>query len=204
MTAAAPYLAQADARHFFSPSVAINGFWLIFIAYWLVSAFKRKRTKSRESMLQRLSYILPLWVMWMLLFRESVTFPWLNIRFVPDAPAVAWIGTALTAAGIAIACWARYHLGENWSGTVTLKENHELIRTGPYRNIRHPIYTGILLALLGTAIAVGEVRAIIAVAIAYASFYTKARREECFLSQEFGPSFAEHQRHTGMFLPRLS
>ena len=111
---------------------------------------------------------------------------------------------AVGAAGIAIACWARYHLGENWSGTVTLKENHELIRTGPYRNIRHPIYTGILLALLGTAIAVGEARALIAVAIAYASFYTKARREESFPAKEFGANFTEHQRHTGMFLPRLS
>jgi protein-S-isoprenylcysteine O-methyltransferase Ste14 len=204
MTTVAVHLTQIDVRHFFSPSIAINVLWLIFVAYWLISAFKRKQTKSRESMLQRLSYVVPLWLMWMLLFRGIVQFPWLNMRFLPDAATTVWIGTALTAAGIAVACWARYHLGENWSGTVTLKENHELIRTGPYRNIRHPIYTGILLALLGTAIAVGEVRAIIAVAIAYTSFYTKARREESFLSQEFGPKFAEHQRHTGMFLPRLS
>ncbi len=87
---------------------------------------------------------------------------------------------------------------------MTLKEGHELIRSGPYRNIRHPIYTGILLALLGTAVAVGEVRGLLAVAVAWFSFYTKARREESFLTQEFGGRFAEHRRHTGMFLPRLS
>lgn len=85
-----------------------------------------------------------------------------------------------------------------------LKQGHELIRTGPYRTIRHPIYTGILLALLGTAISFGEIRALLGVAIAWASFYIKARREELFLSQEFGPSFAEHQQSTGMFLPRFS
>jgi protein-S-isoprenylcysteine O-methyltransferase Ste14 len=204
MTVLAATVALADVRNVFSPSTTINALWLIFVAYWLISAFKRKRTKSRESVLQRLSYVVPLWLMWMLLFRGSAQFPWLNIRFVPDTAATAWTGTALTAAGIAIACWARYHLGENWSGTVTLKENHELIRTGPYRNIRHPIYTGILLALLGTAIAVGEVRAIIALAIAYASFYTKARREESFLAKEFGAKFTDHQHHTGMFLPRFS
>jgi protein-S-isoprenylcysteine O-methyltransferase Ste14 len=204
MTVLAAILAQVGMPNAFRPSSAISALWMIFAVYWLISALKRKRTKSRESALQRLSYVLPLVLMWMLLFRGSSQFPWLNTRFAPDTFTVAWIGTALTAAGIAIACWARYHLGENWSGTVTLKENHELIRTGPYRNIRHPIYTGILLALLGTAIAVGEVRALIAVVIAYASFYTKARREESFLAREFGANFTEHQRHTGMFLPRFS
>ena len=115
-----------------------------------------------------------------------------------------WLGVLLTATGIAVAFWARWHLGTNWSGVITLKEGHELIRTGPYSSIRHPIYTGILLALLGTAITFGEVRALLAVAIAWLSFYVKARREESFLSQEFGPGFAEHKQHTGMFLPRLS
>jgi protein-S-isoprenylcysteine O-methyltransferase Ste14 len=110
----------------------------------------------------------------------------------------------LTASGIAVAFWARWHLGTNWSGVVTLKEGHELIRTGPYRAMRHPIYTGILLALLGTAITFGEVRALLAVALAWLSFYIKARREELFLSQEFGAGFAEHKQRTGMFLPRLS
>ncbi len=203
MTAVAAYLAQANVWRIFSPSTAINTLWLVFVAYWVISALKRKKTKSRESALQRLSYVFPLALTWILLVRE-IPMPWLNVRFVPDLAATEWTGVVLTAAGVAIACWARYHLGANWSGVVTLKEGHELIRTGPYRNIRHPIYTGILLALLGTAIALGEVRGLLAVAIAWASFYTKARREESLLAREFGTGFAQHQRQTGMFLPRFS
>jgi len=182
----------------------INALWILFGVYWLVSAFKRKKTKQRENWGQRLRYVLPLVVASYLLSRPEAHYGWLGARFVPASDAAGWVGVVLTAAGVAIAFWARWHLGANWSGVVTLKEGHELIRTGPYRTIRHPIYTGILLALLGTAVAVGEVRGLLALAIAWLSFYIKARREESFLTQEFGPGFAEHRRHTGMFLPHFS
>jgi protein-S-isoprenylcysteine O-methyltransferase Ste14 len=121
---------------------------------------------------------------------------------VPHTELVGWLAVLATAAGVAVAFWARFHLGANWSGVVTLKENHELIRTGPYRTIRHPIYTGILLAFLGNAVLIGQVRGLLGLAIIWASFYIKARREESFLAQEFGPNFNEHLRHTGMFLPK--
>lgn len=189
--------------NFTSPRECIGALWICFAAYWLVSALKRKKTKQRESWAQRFRYMLPLFVGWYLLARPQAHYGWLGARFVPESDAPGWIGVALTAAGVAIAIWARWHLGTNWSGVVTLKEGHELIRSGPYRNIRHPIYTGILLAFLGTAVALGEVRGLLAVAIAWLSFYTKARREESFLTQEFGDRFAEHVRRTGMFLPRL-
>jgi len=182
----------------------INALWILFGLYWIVSAFKLKKTKKRESWSQRFRYVLPLVVAFYLLSRPEAHYGWLGARFVPASDAAAWVGVALTAAGVGIAFWARWHLGANWSGVVTLKEGHELIRTGPYHSIRHPIYTGILLALLGTAVAMGEVRGLLAVAIAWFSFYTKARREESFLTQEFGDRFAEHRRHTGMFLPRFS
>jgi protein-S-isoprenylcysteine O-methyltransferase Ste14 len=181
----------------------INAFWALFALYWLVSAFKLKKTKRRETWGQRFLYMLPL-VAAFSLFQPWAHYGWLGARFVPESDAAEWTGVVLTATGVAIAIWARWHLGANWSGVVTLKEGHELIRSGPYRNIRHPIYTGILLALLGTAVTVGEVRGLLAVAIAWLSFYTKARREESFLTQEFGPSFAEHTKRTGMFLPRFS
>jgi protein-S-isoprenylcysteine O-methyltransferase Ste14 len=178
--------------------------WSVFIVYWVVSALKRKRTKRRESPLQRLAYVLPLLIAFYVLPEPRFRRGWLGQRFVPDTLAVQWTGVLLTGAGIGMAIWARWHLGTNWSGVVTVKEGHELIRTGPYRTIRHPIYTGILLGMFGTAVAIGEVRALVAVGVALASFYFKARREETFLAQEFGPSFTEHQRHTGMFLPRFS
>ena len=188
---------------FSSQRVWINALWLLFGLYWIVSAFKLKKTKKRESWSQRFRYVLPLVVAFYLL-RRGAHYGWLGARFVPANDAAAWVGVALTAAGVGIAFWARWHLGTNWSGVVTLKEGHELIRSGPYRNIRHPIYTGILLAFLGSAVALGEVRGLLAVTIAWLSFYTKARREESFLTQEFGPSFAEHSKRTGMFLPRFS
>jgi protein-S-isoprenylcysteine O-methyltransferase Ste14 len=189
---------------FSSPRQWINTLWMLFGLYWIVSALKLKKTKRRESWGQRFRYVLPLLAAFYLLSRPEANYGWLGARFVPASDDAAWIGVALTALGVGMAFWARWHLGANWSGVVTLKEGHELIRSGPYRNIRHPIYTGILLALLGTAVAVGEVRALLAVAIAWLSFYTKARREESFLTQEFGDRFAEHRRHTGMFLPRFS
>ena len=182
----------------------INALWILFGLYWLVSAFKLKKTKRRESWSQRFRYVLPLAVAFYLLSRPEAHYGWLGVRFVPASDTVEWTGVALTAAGVAMAIWARWHLGANWSGVVTLKEGHELIRSGPYRSIRHPIYTGILLGLVGTAVAGGEVRGLLAVAVAWLSFYTKARREESFLTQEFGDRFTEHRRHTGMFLPRFS
>jgi protein-S-isoprenylcysteine O-methyltransferase Ste14 len=181
----------------------IDALWVLFGLYWLLSAFKLKKTKRRESWSQRFLYMLPLLAAFCL-FQPEAHYGWLGARFVPASDAAGWTGVVLTAVGVAMAIWARWHLGANWSGVVTLKEGHELIRSGPYRSIRHPIYTGILLALLGTAVAVGEVRGLLAVAIAWLSFYTKARREESFLTQEFGDRFAEHRRHTGMFLPRFS
>jgi protein-S-isoprenylcysteine O-methyltransferase Ste14 len=195
---------QEEQMDFSLSRQLINGLWILFGLYWLVSAVKRKKTKKRETWIQRSRYVLPLIVASLLLVRPEARYGWLGTRFVGYSLAVEWAGVLLTAMGVAVAVWARWHLGANWSGVVSLKEGHELIRTGPYRSIRHPIYTGILLALLGTVVATGEVRGIIAMLIFWLSFYWKARREESFLAQEFGPSFTEHLRHTGMFLPRFS
>ena len=181
----------------------IDALWILFGLYWLVAALKRKKTKRRETWLQRFVYVAPLLAAWWLLVRPEARYGWLGARFVPAGPATEWIGVALTAAGASVAFWARWHLGANWSGVVTVKEGHELIRTGPYRRIRHPIYTGILLALFGTMLEVSEVRGLLALAVVWLSFYWKARREESFLAQEFGEKFEAHVKQTGMFLPRM-
>lgn len=186
-----------------SPMDWIKLCWGVFGLYWLVCAFNRKLTKKRETYVDRLVYSILLGVAFWFLYRPEAAGGWLGTRFVPDGASTPWVGVGITAAGVAFAIWARWHLGTNWSGVVTLKEGHELIRSGPYRAVRHPIYAGILLALLGTAVAIGEVRGLVAAAAALASFYIKARREESFLTEEFGRAFAEHQRHTGMFFPKL-
>ncbi len=137
------------------------------------------------------------------LFSPRVRVGWLGQRFVPPSRLVADIGVALTALGIGLAMWARYVLGRNWSAAVELKHSHELIRAGPYARIRHPIYSGVILALFGTALVVGEWRGLLAVTVLALSWFVKARKEEALLSAEFGPAFEEHRSRTGMFLPHF-
>ncbi len=185
------------------PGNALTALWIIFLAYWLISALRLKAVKTQESTGSRIMYQVPLLAAWILLFTRSSLWGVLGRRFFPQSPPVAVIGLILAALGIAFAFWARYTLGQNWSSNVTIKVEHELIRSGPYAYVRHPIYTGILLALIGTALAIAEWRAVIAVTLAWVSFYTKARVEEKMLAQEFGAAFVEHRQHTGFFLPRL-
>ena len=110
-------------------------------------------------------------------------------------------GAVLTAVGVGFAIWARHHIGRNWSGQVTIRREHELIRTGPYAHIRHPIYTGLIVAVAGTAIVIGEHRALTALALILLGFTFKGKREESMLENRFGPAFEEYRRRTGFFLP---
>jgi len=178
--------------------------WIVFLVYWLVSARKLKAVKRREPLGERLVQICIMAAAYVLMFNDQAGRGWLRTRFLPDSAAIGCAGVALTFLGVSFAIWARRHLGENWSATVTVKEGHELIRSGPYRRIRHPIYTGMLLGFAGSAIALGEYRGLIALALATANLYAKARKEEGFLTREFGEAFEEHKRHTGMFLPNLT
>jgi len=116
----------------------------------------------------------------------------------------AYLLALLTFGGIFFAWWARIHLGRLWSGSITRKEGHHVVDTGPYGLVRHPIYTGLLLAIMGTALIVAEFRALLAFAIVLAAFYLKARKEEAWLAREFGETFEGHAKQTGMFLPRFS
>jgi protein-S-isoprenylcysteine O-methyltransferase Ste14 len=111
------------------------------------------------------------------------------------------IGLALTFAGLAFAIWARMLLGGNWSSDVTLKRDHELIVVGPYRWVRHPIYTGILLALIGTALAVGEWRAVLAVVLAAAAFWRKLGIEEAVMRRQFGESYTRYGERVPALIP---
>jgi len=181
----------------------IGWLWLAFLLYWYAMALMAKRAKQKENYASRLFRILVLLVAFQFLFGDLDLGP-LDRRFLPASFPVAVAGAVLTVLGMALAIWARQYLGGNWSGIVTLKKDHELIRTGPYARIRHPIYTGFQLALTGTALVIGQWRAIVALAIVLAAHFFKARKEEEWLAREFGPAFDEHRSRTGMFLPRLS
>jgi protein-S-isoprenylcysteine O-methyltransferase Ste14 len=164
--------------------------------------FGMKRAKRSETPWERVQHVVPVLVSFWLLFERQ--WPLLDLRLLPETPGVLWAGVLVTALGVGIGVWARLSLGTNWSGMVTLKKGHELIRTGLYKRIRHPIYTGILVGFLGTELIKGQVRGLLGFLILWLSFYFKARREENFLRQEFGEGFEEHARHTGMFLPKLT
>ena len=169
---------------------------------WILMQFTVKKAKKRESLWEIAQHMAPAVLGFWLIFERIWKWPPLEQKLLPDVPFVWNFGIALTIMGIAIAIWARFSLGRNWSGVVTLKAEHELVGSGPYRWIRHPIYTGILLGALGTAMIKGHIRGWLGFVVLVVMFYYKARREEDFLRQEFGTGFEEHARRTGMFLPK--
>lgn len=177
--------------------------WFVWCILWLLMAAWSKPSKRREFPWQRLEHAIPLAIGFLLIYNPHFAWGFLGDRIVPQNDGVSVLGLLLTAGGLVFAVWARIALGANWSGTVTIKSGHDLVRRGPYKWIRHPIYTGILLSFFGTILLQGEVRAFLGFVLALFALYRKAKREERFLSEEFGEGFAEHAKHTGMFLPRF-
>jgi protein-S-isoprenylcysteine O-methyltransferase Ste14 len=181
----------------------LHWLWLLWILYWFGSALRGRRTVRREPIWQRLNTIATMLVAVLLLGYLGWQLGILDRRFVPDTDAVRWAGLLLTIAGLGITVWARVHLGQFWSARVGLKEGHELIQSGPYEWVRHPIYSGLLLATLGSALVVGANRALLAALVFGLGLTLKARREEKLLSQHFGEAFAQYRQRTGSLVPRL-
>jgi protein-S-isoprenylcysteine O-methyltransferase Ste14 len=182
----------------------IGSCWIIFFLYWVVASGFVKKTAREDSRAVRLVQVALLVPAALLLFNPVTRVGFLGRRFVPDAASIAALGTLLTASGIGIAIWARYHIGQNWSSRVTLKRDHTLIQTGPYAVMRHPIYSGLLLAFFGTALARGEWRGLVAVMLILLSHSWKALREEALMRTAFGPEYDEYRRRTGFIFPRFS
>ena len=159
--------------------------WLAWVLYWVVSAFSAKTTQRRESPGSRLSHLVPLFIGVALIVWPRAPWDWLSLRLLPPGPLESALGVALLVPGLAFTVWARVYLGRNWSGTVTLKEGHELIRSGPYAYVRHPIYTGLLVALLGSAVVCGELHALIGWCVVAGAFIRKLRIEERFMREIF-------------------
>jgi protein-S-isoprenylcysteine O-methyltransferase Ste14 len=178
--------------------------WYVFIAYWVISWLRVKRTKTREKSLDRLVTLVVVVLAYELLFANWPRIRPLQERFVPQESWIGWVGIALTFLGVAIAIWARYCLGVYWSARVTLKEDHRLIRSGPYAFVRHPIYTGMLMGTAGAALVAGEWRGILAVVLLLAAHSRKALREEGLLSKEFGEEYASYRHSTGFLFPRFT
>ena len=175
--------------------------WVVFFAFWTAMARGNKPIVERESAFSRLSHYLPLAIAAYLLAAPHVPFALLNERFAPLSLWLVRLAAALTFAGIAFAIWARLWIAGNWSSDVTLKRDHELIVSGPYAFVRHPIYTGILLALAGTALAVGEWRGLLAVILACAAFWRKLGVEEAVMRRQFGVAYARYAENVPALIP---
>ena len=183
--------------------------WAAFGVYWIGTAvLKRGASKAesqqpRESRFYRPLRLLILAVTFSLLFWQRTAAGFLGARFIPSSAAVSSVGFAAALIGLAVALWARVRLGQYWSDKVMLQDDHRLIRSGPYAYMRHPIYTGVLLGVAGTALVLGEVRGIVAFVMLLVNYSIKAKREEKILGYEFGEEFESHRKQTGFLLPKF-
>jgi protein-S-isoprenylcysteine O-methyltransferase Ste14 len=175
--------------------------WLSWAMYWFWAARHAKATERHEPIGSRLLHIVPLLVAVWLLWGGRVSVSFLNERLFPWAPWEFWTGALVTALSLLFTVSARIHLGRNWSGTVTIKQGHELIETGPYALVRHPIYTGLLLAFIGSAAAIGQWRGVLAVLLAWAAFWRKLRLEERWMAEQFGERYLAYCRRTPALVP---
>ena len=175
--------------------------WLAWAVYWFVAARSVKTTRREESPLSRAAHIVPLGIVAWMLWAPALPGHFLEGRFLPATPATYWTGVVIVALGLLFAIWARNVLGRNWSGIVTLKQDHELIRSGPYRYVRHPIYTGLLIAFAGSAIARGEWRGLLALAIAFAALWRKLRLEEQWMVETFGDAYLRYRAEVRALIP---
>ncbi|HKE45024.1 MAG TPA: isoprenylcysteine carboxylmethyltransferase family protein [Steroidobacteraceae bacterium] len=180
---------------------AIGLLWLAWLVYWRISAANTKATQQEESGLSRASHIIPVLIGGLLIGIRDIPPAWLHARLVPDPSPLYLIGIVLVVAGLGFAVWARVHLGGNWSAVVTLKEGHSLVRTGPYGLVRHPIYTGLLIALLGTALSRNDWCALLGFAIITAALIRKLSIEERWMMNAFKDEYAEYKSRVAALIP---
>ena len=189
-----------------TPLAASYTLWVLWLASWVAAAVWTRRTEARPPLLSQLADRIPTGVGGVLLFYgSSEPLGWqfrIPIQLWTLPFWASWLMTAAGAAGFGFAWWARLTLGDLWSGTVSLKENHEIIDRGPYSLVRHPIYTGIIFAAFALAIQIGMASSLLGAAFMTLGFWMKARLEERFLADEIGEgAYADYRRHTPMLVP---
>jgi protein-S-isoprenylcysteine O-methyltransferase Ste14 len=183
-------------------NLLVGACWLVFMLYWAISSRWVKRTAERQGWLARASYLGLLGIAAVLL-----GVPWrinpLDVPITPRDAATGTVGTALCLLGLVVAIWARHTLGDNWSSDVTFKQGHELIQRGPYNYARHPIYSGLLLMLIGTALVIGRLHAWLGLLVLLVSFCIKLRQEEALMMRHFPAAYETYRRRVKALVPFL-
>lgn len=198
----------------FRPEAAVYLVWDFWIVSWLAAALWSNRTIKRAGLSREFGYRLLALLGFVLLFATPLYIShghWhfgeprgaLGWRLWPYPPApVGWAMVALAALGIAFAWWARIHLGRLWSGSITRKEEHRVVDTGPYAIVRHPIYTGLLTAAVATAVVTGSVHTVLGAILLIVAYWMKAKLEERFLVEELGPeAYNSYRRRVPLLVP---
>ena len=185
----------------FNVNFAIGCCWLGLALVWLVGLAFTKRTVHSQALGSRLFHMALALLGFALIGGQHFRQGWLGVRFVPETRFLEIAGFALTLAGCLFAIWARVTLGGNWSGRATVKADHELIVSGPYSLARHPIYTGLLLAATGTALARGEWRCVLGIALIVVAFAVKIGQEERLMLQAFPHAYPQYRRRVKALIP---
>jgi len=173
--------------------------WVLFSLYWEIAKAGSKEVKRVESGFSRGVHVFLANIALLLVIAPIQGLG----RLMPAWPAMMTAGVAIEAAGLAFAIWARRHLGRNWSGEITLKVDHQLIRTGPYKRLRHPIYTGLLAMYLGSVLVTGEWLAVIGFALGAFAYIRKLRLEEVNMGAAFGGEYESYRRGSNALVPFL-
>lgn len=181
--------------------IYITAAWLIFVIVWAVGSLLTKPTARKQSPGSALLHRSIFMAAVLLLFAHIRLPGSLDLRLIPKGTAVSWAALASTVTGIGFAIWARFYLGGNWSSSVTIKHDHNLVRSGPYAFVRHAIYSGILLALVGTTLVSGKVRGLMGLVVAVVGFRMKSYVEENFMIRQFGAQYGEYKREVKALVP---
>ena len=177
------------------PGLAI---YIAFSIYWDIAAKKAASLARSESRVSSIAHQL---LIALSLLAIVLPVPGLRQRFLAPSFVFVFLGLVIELGGVAVAIWARHVLGSNWSRAVAITERHRLVREGPYARVRHPIYSGALLMYLGLAIAVGEVHALVGLALVCLAYWRKIAMEERLLSNTYGETFEQYKRASRSVIP---
>jgi len=174
--------------------------WIVFVVYWAVTAAAVKPTAERQGLAGRTLHLGLLAIAIALIGPDWRVYP-LNVAIVPRNAAIDILGGSLCVVGLIFAIWARWTLADNWSAAVDLKRGHELIQRGPYNYARHPIYTGMLMMFLGSALAIGRFHAWLGLLVSVAGFWIKLRQEEALLMRHFPDAYPPYRQRVKALVP---
>jgi protein-S-isoprenylcysteine O-methyltransferase Ste14 len=180
--------------------LALTLSWAIFLFYWVITARRTKAIAEKQSLASALAHRIPVMLSWILLVCWKLPPP-MNLRLIPQPEWVLISGVVICVLGLVVTIWARRTLAGNWSSDVTFKEGHELIKTGPYHFARHPIYTGLLIMCLGTAIDIGTLRGLLATVLMAIAFWIKLKQEERLLLRHFPDQYPAYCREVKALVP---